>query len=90
MFVVQIEPRPWPGFFAALSSVLREIDFEGLRRRAPLLVSSIIGGSGRVRERLRDYSLVVGSITERTWATEFAGNPPCLACSRTVASSGAM
>lgn len=36
------------------------------------------------------YSAVVGSITLRTAATEFAGNPPCVACSRTMASFGAM
>ncbi len=37
-----------------------------------------------------NYSAVVGSITLRTAATEFAGNPPCVACSRTMASFGAM
>ena len=36
-----------------------------------------------------DYSAVVGSITERTRAMLFAGNPPFWACVRTVSSSGA-
>ena len=35
-------------------------------------------------------SAEVESITERTRATLFAGNPPFCACARTVASSGAM
>ena len=36
-----------------------------------------------------ESSAVVGSITERTRAIEFAGNPPFWACARTVSSSGA-
>ncbi len=36
------------------------------------------------------YSAVVGSITERTAETQFAGNPPISACLRTACSSGAM
>ena len=36
------------------------------------------------------YSAVVGSITDLTSETRFAGKPPCSACSRTVFSSGAM
>lgn len=36
------------------------------------------------------FSAVVGSITARTSDTLFAGNPPFFACSRTIASFGAM
>ena len=36
------------------------------------------------------YSEVVGSIIEVTRFTEFAGKPPCFACSRTISSLGAM
>jgi hypothetical protein len=36
------------------------------------------------------YSAVVGSITDLTSETRFAGKPPCSACSRTIFSSGAM
>ncbi len=36
------------------------------------------------------YSAVVGSIVERTCEILLAGKPPCFACSRTAASSGAM
>ena len=38
----------------------------------------------------RQTSAVVLSMTEVTRATEFAGKPPRVACSRTVVSSGAM
>jgi len=38
----------------------------------------------------KNYSEVVGSIIEVTRFTEFAGKPPCLACSRTISSLGAM
>ena len=36
------------------------------------------------------YSAVVGSITAVTSSTEFAGNPPSRACSRTISAFGAM
>jgi hypothetical protein len=36
------------------------------------------------------HSAVVGSMMALTSDTRFAGNPPCLACSRTIASFGAM
>ena len=45
------------------------------------------------RERGRAYpavSAVVGSITERTSETLFAGKPPCSACWRIMSSFGAM
>jgi len=37
-----------------------------------------------------NYSAVVGSIIVETLLTEFAGKPPCLACSRTISSFGAL
>lgn len=37
-----------------------------------------------------NYSAVVGSIIVTTSLTEFAGKPPCFACSRTISSFGAM
>ena len=37
-----------------------------------------------------NYSAVVGSMIVVTELTEFAGNPPCFACSRTISSFGAM
>ena len=37
-----------------------------------------------------NYSAVVGSIMETTSLIEFAGNPPFIACSRTISSFGAM
>ena len=37
-----------------------------------------------------DYSAVVGSMTEATSDTRFAGKPPCSACARTMSSFGAM
>jgi hypothetical protein len=36
------------------------------------------------------FSAVVGSITEPMRDMRLAGNPPCLACSRTISSFGAM
>jgi hypothetical protein len=36
------------------------------------------------------FSAVVGSITESMRDIRLAGNPPCLACSRTISSFGAM
>ena len=36
------------------------------------------------------FSAVVGSITESMRDTRLAGKPPCLACSRTISSFGAM
>ena len=43
-----------------------------------------------VRRSLPAYSEVVGSIIFLTSETRLAGNPPCLACSRTIFSFGAM
>ena len=56
--------------------------------------ASPTGGRGLVcRQHRTDHrataSAVVGSITECTRPTTSAGKPPCLACSRTVCSSGA-
>ena len=42
------------------------------------------------RRTNRDYSAVVGSMIDLTSDTLFAGKPPCLACSRTIASFGAL
>ena len=36
------------------------------------------------------YSAVVGAIITDTLLIELAGNPPCLACSRTISSLGAL
>lgn len=37
-----------------------------------------------------NYSAVTGSMMVETLLTELAGNPPCLACSRTISSLGAL
>lgn len=49
-----------------------------------------INYSGRIAEVFQFYSAVTGSITEETLLTEFAGKPPCFACSRTISSFGAL
>jgi prepilin-type N-terminal cleavage/methylation domain-containing protein len=46
--------------------------------------------SGVSNRTQSSYSAVVGSITDRTSETEFAGNPPISACFRTASSFGAM
>lgn len=46
--------------------------------------------AGRAPAGPRGYSAVVGSIRVRTSDTLLAGKPPWRACSRTMASSGAM
>ncbi len=38
----------------------------------------------------KNYSAVTGSIIVATSLTEFAGNPPCLVCSRIISSFGAL
>jgi hypothetical protein len=47
-------------------------------------------GRFRLMIFMRYPSADVGSITNLTSETLFAGNPPCRACSRTISSFGAM
>lgn len=63
---------------------------------------SVLGNAGsadkKVKGHIRNrcpvagsvYSAVVGSITVITSLTEFAGKPPCFACSLTISSLGAI
>lgn len=55
------------------------------------MLASRDASSGEARGALFGaHSAVVGSITEATSETRFAGKPPCWACSRTIFSFGAM
>ena len=54
------------------------------------VISDHLSGFVPMSLNLCGYSAVVGSITDLTSETRFAGKPPCSACSRTVFSSGAI
>src|SRR5271157_1000551 len=58
------------------------------RYRSPRSFISAIPGN-RGKAATHSHSAVVGSITDRTRETRFAGNSPCRACSRTASSFGA-
>ena len=84
-----LEKRPRPGARTAD----RRNPGGGVDGRLGNAVRASDRGGARVQRRLGRlplaYSAVVGSINRRTAEMRFAGNPPLLACSRMIASSGA-
>ena len=72
--------------------VLRVKLLEYYERHATVVPASDLFVRGMELKRVEkdQASEVVGSMMEVTLATEFAGNPPCRACSRIISSLGAL